>query len=321
LALWGALALVACGGSGSGAVDAGPDAAEVAAADVGDDLADAAEVSHDAPVEASPADVVIPTTVGGERPAALIVPTSYDPGRAWPLVMLLHGYGVDGKLQSAYLGLPARAESMGFVLVVPDGTPDSQGLRFWNASSACCNFDGVEVDDVAYLRGLVAETASFLNIDPAHVVLLGHSNGGFMAFRMACDAADVVTAIGAIAGSMGVGFECTPSRPVSVLDVHGTADADILFAGGDFQAGAPYLSADDVVQAWVGLDACPGGPEALGSPVDYDVQNAGAETTRTAWTGCADGSRVDFWRMEGSPHIPPFTPAFKDAVLLRLLGR
>jgi polyhydroxybutyrate depolymerase len=289
---------------------------------------DAAETDEATPGEvgggeeiAEVGEIVLPAFVGGDRPAALVVPSAYDPARAWPLVVLLHGYGVDGKLQAAYLGLTARAESMGFVLVVPDGTPDSDGLRFWNASPSCCNFDGIEVDDVAYLRGLIDESRALVNIDPAHVALLGHSNGGFMAFRMACDAADLVTAVGAIAGSMSEGVTCTPARPVSVLDVHGTADADIRFEGSTHLGGAPYLSADAVVQAWVALDQCPGAPEVEPAPVDYDVQNAGPETTRTAWTGCAGGSRVDFWKMTGSPHIPPFNPAFKDAVLLRLLGR
>jgi polyhydroxybutyrate depolymerase len=271
------------------------------------------------PADAVPADVVIPTTLGGDRPAALIVPTAYDPSTPWPLVMLLHGYGASGKLQAAYLGLPQRAESMGFVLLTPDGTLDSGGSRFWNAFPSCCNFEGVEVDDVAYLRGLIDEAKAALSIDATRVFLLGHSNGGFMAYRLACDAAGEITGIATIAGSMSVGAACTPSRPVSVLTIHGTGDDTILFDGGGYN-GVPYLGARELVQAWVTRDGC--GPPPLVEPklFDYDLQAAGAETTTTTWPGCEGGARVAFWEMQGSSHIPPFTNEAKDAILQSLLG-
>lgn len=247
------------------------------------------------------------------------VPAGHDPATPIPLVMLLQGYGVNGSLQSAYLGLPARVDTFGFALLAPDGTVDSQGLRFWNAGSSCCNFDGTDVDDVAYLRGLVAEAKQVLSIDPRRVYLIGHSNGGFMAHRMACDASDVVTGLASIAGSMTVDATCTPAHPVSVLLLHGTADADIGFEGGSIM-GFDYLSAEDLLDRWVANDGCAELSVTDPTPVDYDLQVAGAETTLTSWTGCAGGARVDPWKMQGSGHIPPFTPAAKDAMLDRLLG-
>lgn len=263
-------------------------------------------------------EVVIPGSLGDDRPAALYVPSSYDPEATWPLVILLHGYGVNGMLQAAYMGLIERVESSGFVLVVPDGTANSEGLRFWNASPSCCNFEGTDVDDVAYILSLIAQAKQSLNIDPDRVTLLGHSNGGFMSYRMVCDAADQITAIATIAGSMTAGIECTPSRPVSVLAIHGTKDEDIGFDGGTIM-GADYLGAEALVESWVERNACSPEAKTDAAPIDYDVVAEGAETTIKTWSGCTDGTRVAFWRMQDSPHIPPFTKRFKDALLDFLL--
>jgi polyhydroxybutyrate depolymerase len=136
---------------------------------------------------------------------------------------------------------------------------------------------------------------------------------------MACEAADVITGIASIAGSISVGDPCTPSRPVSVLLIHGTDDADISYTSGSHIGGAEYLGAEALLQDWVTRDECPGPPSSA-EPVDFDLQIPGAETTRTSWTGCAAGTRVDFWKMQDSQHIPPFSPAAKDAILARLLG-
>jgi polyhydroxybutyrate depolymerase len=126
--------------------------------------------------------------IGGERPVTVVVPSSYD-GSPTPLVVLLHGYGASAVLQDIYFGLSALAESRGFVLALPDGTLDTSGRRFWNAGDACCDFGEAEVDDVGYLTSVLDELEASYAIDPKRVFFVGHSNGGFMSYRMACDLA------------------------------------------------------------------------------------------------------------------------------------
>ncbi len=139
--------------------------------------------------------------VAAGRPASVRVPSDYDPNVEYPLVILLHGYSASGGVQNIYFGLSNQVTALGFILVIPDGTVNSDGLRFWNATDACCNFDTADVDDVGYLRGLIAEAQANYRVDPRRVYLFGHSNGGFMAHRMACEASDVITAIASLAGS------------------------------------------------------------------------------------------------------------------------
>jgi polyhydroxybutyrate depolymerase len=262
---------------------------------------------------------VLPATLGGARPAALFVPTAYDPARRWPLVILLHGYGAAGASQADHLGLVRRVEARGFVLLAPDGTPDRRGARFWNASPSCCDFDGQGVDDVGYVAGLIAEARAALSLDPERVVLVGVSNGGFLAHRLACEAADLITGIASIGGSMAEGATCTPSRPVPVLLVHGTADALVRFDGGAYGGGAPYQGIGALGRGWAERDGC--GVESVVAPrrFDLDARVPGDETERTAWPGCATGARVELWALQGSPHIPAFSDAFADALLDWLL--
>ncbi|MEZ4465444.1 MAG: hypothetical protein R3F43_13445 [bacterium] len=86
--------------------------------------------------EATPVDPM-GLTVGGERPARVLLPAAYaEDGPAWPLVLLLHGFGSNGAQQNSYLQIGAHQDALGFVLVVPDGTENPDGERFWNATLA-----------------------------------------------------------------------------------------------------------------------------------------------------------------------------------------
>ncbi len=95
----------------------------------------------------------------------------------------------------------AAAPQGGFVYATPDGTIDGDGNRFWNATDACCNFDRRTVDDVAYLSSVIADIQGQLAIDPKRIAVVGHSNGGFMSYRMACERSDLVGAVVSLAGA------------------------------------------------------------------------------------------------------------------------
>ncbi len=314
---------LACGTGGG--VDPGTDAATDAIPETGADapLETADDGAFDVIGDVAPdipLDVSIPPVLGGARPAALYVPDDYDPARAWPLVLLLHGYGTSGFMVAAHFGAVERVTSQGFVLLAPEGSLDADGKQFWNASASCCDFDGSGVDDVGYLRSLIGEARQVLNIDAGRVYLLGYSNGAFLAQRMACDASDVVTGIGALAGSIATGFACTPARPVSILSIHGTADDTIPFAGGAFMGLAEFVGADALVGGWKVRNGCsqPAAPAA--APRDCDITVDGAETTNSGWSGCDRGTRVDLWTLAGSGHAPLFTEDCKDAILDHLLS-
>jgi polyhydroxybutyrate depolymerase len=254
------------------------------------------------------------------RPYLSVVPSSYTPGTPMPLVVLLHGYGANAVLQNGYLKLSQAAEAKGFLYAYPDGTVDAAGRRFWNATDACCNFFGSTVDDVGYLAAVIADMKSKYTVDPARVFVVGHSNGGFMAYRLACELSSQVTGIMVLAGATwNDPGECQPALPVTVLHMHGDQDDTILYGGGS-SGGNPYPSAAVSASTWATYDGCAPTTDSL-PPVDIDSFLAGAETTRLSYDdGCQAGSAVQLWTIQGEGHIPAFSPTWFDPVYTYLMA-
>src|SRR5689334_3038878 len=85
------------------------------------------------------AEADVDRTFGGSRPVSVRVPASYDAKTPAPLLLMLHGYGSGGAFTDVYLKMTSIADAHGFFYVAPDGTRDSQGRQFWNATDACCD--------------------------------------------------------------------------------------------------------------------------------------------------------------------------------------
>lgn len=252
------------------------------------------------------------TSLIAMRPYVLRVPSTAPSGSV-PLVILLHGYGASGALQNTYFGLSAEADRSNFLLALPDGTTDASGRRFWSASDACCNFLSVPVDDVAYVNAIIDDVQAKHRVDPKRIFLVGHSNGGFMAHRMACDASNRIAAIVSFAG---VGFKdqarCQPTSPVAVAQLHGTADETVAFTGGAFQ-GVEFPGAVETQREWAMRNGCGTTPTEAGR-LDLVTTLAGDETKVERYSGCQRGD-VELWTIENGTHIPSFSQtAFTGAV-------
>jgi polyhydroxybutyrate depolymerase len=256
-----------------------------------------------------------------DRPVTVRLPPSYVDGEPMPLVVLLHGYTASGSVQEKYLRIAPEADRRGFVYAYPDGTVDRTDKRFWNATDTCCDLYQTGVDDSKYLRDVIDTLKRTYSIDARRIYLIGHSNGGFMSFRMACDHADTVTAIATLAGSTWNDISrCKPSAPVSVLAIHGTADRTILFGGGTLSQHT-YPSATRTAADWASLDGC-GGSGADKPALDVISDLPGAETAvREVASGCRDGSSVYTWTINSGVHVPNLGPEFTPAVLDFLLAR
>lgn len=262
-----------------------------------------------------------PRTFGGERPVDLELPAALDDGAAYPLVLVLPGYTVTGYIQEAYLGLRMLRDAGGAFVVAPTGTYDSQGKPFWNADEACCDFEHASPDDVGYLASLIDDIAAAWPIDRGAVFVIGQGNGGNMAYRLACDRADAVAAIVAVGAGAAIDpAACAPARPVGILHVHGTVDAEFAYdGGGPFQMAPGAPGAVECVTRWAGHDGC-GAVRTADTALDLDVVVPGAET-RPERFDCPPPLAVELWTMEGSGHLPNMVDAFVPAVWPWLLAR
>jgi polyhydroxybutyrate depolymerase len=268
------------------------------------DGATSADSPHDAAKDASP--------LIAARPYAVTQPSKYDPNVPTPLVVLLHGYTYTAKVQDDYFKVSALAEKKTFLVALPEGTKDSLKNQFWNAGDACCDFYKSGVDDVAYLHAVIDDMKARFNVDPKRVYVVGHSNGGFMAHRLACDLADDIAGIVSLAGAVDSDpTKCNPSSPVSVLEVHGDADGTVAYGGGSLIAGLPpYPSARTTIATWAGKNGCDGMLTPSGEKLDLESGIPGDETT-VARYACAKGA-AELWTIAGGTHVPSFQPTWAE---------
>lgn len=251
----------------------------------------------------------LPETIHGDRPAEFIVPTDYDPTKEYPLVVVLHGFGATGPVQSFYMGIDRQVDERDFILVHPNGTELPNGSRFWWSGASCCGF---EVDDVGYLTELIDEAKSTFSVDDERVYLVGHSNGGFMSWTMACERSELITAIATLAGSSFLDeADCAPrAEPVSVLQIHGDADATIEYEGSTAFPSA--LEMFDRHAGFLGCDAT----VTVGDPLDVERTLSSPDTTvQSRESGCVAGTSVELWTIEDGSHIPFFELTFAEQLL------
>ncbi len=268
-------------------------------------------VSADASPDVPPSDAG-PRFVGGERPASFAVPRGYDAAVPTPLLIVLHGYGASGALQSLYFNAQTRASEHGMLLVFPDGTENLGGDRYWNAPDTCCDPIDESPDDVAYIVSLIDEMDEHFNVDRRRVYLLGHSNGAFMSYRMACDAPEAITAIASLAGATTFDeADCTPAVATSVLQIHGTMDDTVPFDGGEiFDLSFP--GAQETVRRHARIAGC---EEAVD---DGSIELTFPEGTPTAvfrYEGCDAGLGAELWTIDGGGHLPGLRADASDRIL------
>ncbi len=261
------------------------------------------------------------TVDAGRGPLTVTLPAGYDAAEPAPLLLLLHGFGASGAVQEGYMRFRPLQDQYGFVYCTPDGTANSAGQRFWNATDACCNFQGSSVDDAAYLLALIEAIEAAVSIDPRSIHLMGHSNGGFMAYRMACEYPDKIASIASLAGATFQDpADCVGTGPVHVLQIHGTSDATIGFGGGAI-FGNQYPGALETCQMWATRNGC-----ALTTTFEDQALNlvsslAGKETTKTRFTdGCDLGGSVELWTIVLGSHTPALSPFFAPRITEYLLA-
>lgn len=309
-------ATVAAGGGGSGAKTNG-------AAGTGGSAGHAATDDSDAGVSSAGAGSVAPRSTGpgdwmaGDYPDALDsgnwieisgvpgqmnmtrqyrvhVPPQYDPKTPMPLLFCIHGLGQDGILFCVDgASMPTKSDAAGFLLVIPNGYSNS-----WNAGTCCGDAVTQGLDDVALFRAIFAEVGKHLNIDLTRVYATGLSNGGYMSYRLACEASDLFVAVAPGAGAIGMADigggtsmtsdikACTPTTPVSVLDIHGTDDPLIPFS-------TQKPSLDRIAMG----DSCQGMTHPATQPASV------GDVTCVSYDGCPTGVDVTGCSVKGGGHV------------------
>ncbi len=205
-----------------------------------------------------------------------------------PLVVMLHGgFGNGDQAEKAY-GWDGEADTGHFLVAYPDGVN-----RAWATGGGCCGTPGkTGVDDVAFITAMVAAIGHQVPVDRRRVYATGISNGGMLAYRLACDT-KLFAAIGPDSATL-LG-RCESPAPTSVIHIHGTTDRNIPYAGGRGSGfaqingpGVPGLVAD-----WRETDHC--------SPPSTTAHDPVTILTAT----CPDARAVELITITGAGHQWP----------------
>lgn len=230
----------------------------------------------------------------------LYVPAIYSGATARPLIINMHGYTSNALQQQFYSNFGPIADTANFLMVFPNGTKNSSGTTFWNAGI------GSSVDDIGFISHLIDSLKLQYNINLNRVYSTGMSMGGFMSHTLACELSNRITAIASVTGSIFTsqyGTYCHPTRPVPVMQIQGTADATVPYAGSASQYMAPI---DSVVKYWVTKNNCNPTAAFTNMPNTSTSDNCTAE--HYVYSGGNLGSTVELFKIIGGTHSWPGTP-------------
>ncbi len=254
-----------------------------------------------------PGDYEFTLTHGGRERAFLIhVPPGYDPARAAPLVIALHGGGgsMHYMARDSLYELVSKSDSAGFIAVFPNGYSRFRGGKFatWNAGACCGDARDKNIDDVGFIKSMVGFLHTRLHIDRDRVFATGMSNGGMMAYRLACELPDIFAAVAPVAGTDNT-TACPAGRPVSVLHIHARNDTHVLYEGGagpdafrDPSKVTSFASVPATVEKWRVRNNCPARARRV-----LDAPGAACDL----YAPCADQSAVKLCVTETGGHSWP----------------
>ena len=234
-----------------------------------------------------------------DRSYEIDLPARHDRAKALPVVIVFHGGGGAADSVRRQSRMSAKGDAEGFIVVYPQGSGGIAGkLRTWNAGTCCGYAMQQRIDEIAFVAALLDDLQGTVAIDRARVYATGISNGGMMAYEVACALADRIAAIAVVAGEMTALDRCRPSRPVAVLVVHGSADRNLPLDGG---VGAKAFAVHDVrsvaaaVEFWRRHDGC-------GETARNEVVGA---VRRTTYGSCQAGSEVELVTIDDGGHSWP----------------
>lgn len=235
---------------------------------------------------------------GRERSFLLNLPPNYmDSEGDFALVIGMHGGAGNARHFEETYHFSEKSNEAQFIAVYPEGVKSDGplGARTWNAGTCCDYAVEQNVDDVKFLSELIDHLTAEYKVDPKRVYATGMSNGGMMAYRLACELSDKIAAIAGVSTSMGMSTPCDPNGPVSILHIQSKLDESVPFEGGVGVRGNYFPPIDSVLNVWSGLNSCTNMPEST----SFD------NYLFTEWNTCAESTAIKYYLTEDGGHSWP----------------
>ncbi|WP_258084199.1 alpha/beta hydrolase family esterase [Thermococcus thermotolerans] len=256
-----------------------------------------------------PGDLRGEIVVGGlERTYIVHFPPNFSKDEHLPLLIALHGGGETGFDMERLTGggLNTLAERERFIVVYPDGVE-----RHWNDGRNLSRYRAQRenIDDVAFISALIDLFVREYGVNGSRVYVTGMSNGGLMAYRLACEIPERLAAVAVVGVSMSENLYGNYSSkfPLLILIILGTDDPLVPWNGGELHFGpikfGRVVSIENTVEYWAARNDCTvrRGREYL---PDADPED-GTRVWIERYSNCSDGAEVVLYGIEGGGHTWP----------------
>ncbi|WP_219843830.1 alpha/beta hydrolase family esterase [Aureicoccus marinus] len=157
---------------------------------------------------------------GTTREYIVYVPENYSPTTPLPVLLSFHGLSSNMEFNYGYTKFNEIAEEENFIVVHPNGI-DNKWVVY-----------GSNNPDIDFTEALLTDLQKEYNIDTNRIYSTGMSDGGFFSFSLACGLSERIAAVASVTGSMYQPSinNCSPSRPISILQIHGTEDPIVVYS-------------------------------------------------------------------------------------------
>lgn len=232
-----------------------------------------------------------------ERKNLVMVPDDYSEEEDYPLVIYLHSSGNNPQKAMRNVDINWIGNDNGFIIAYPAARPNWNSGKGDNSSSRL-----PDNDDVLYISNLIDLMNEEYSIDLSRVYATGWSNGAFMAYKLACQLSDRIAAVASVGGLLSSSTleECNPTRPVSILEIHGTKDGWVSYDGEE-----GWHSVDETIEYWVEINQCK--IAEMSSIPDLDT-NDGSTVEKITYHDCLDNSEVVLYKVIGGGNTWPDMP-------------
>ena len=240
------------------------------------------------------------TIDGRVRTYVVNLPPNYYEAADFSLVLGLHGGGGSGEQFETSSKLSEKANASRFIVVYPDGVEGSGLLRArtWNAGGCCDDAVANNINDVKFISELVDKLISEYKINPRKVYVTGHSNGGMLSYRLACELSHKIAAIAPNATTMVVSQPCSPGRPVPILHMHSALDQNVPYRGGVGSGVSKHYNPpiDSVLNVWQSKNQCVQAANVIVDNSNYKL---------TKWFDCRNNVSVHYYLTKDGGHSWP----------------
>ena len=223
---------------------------------------------------------------------------AYPSGTSEPsgLIINMHGFGGSAAGQMSGTQMDNYAHPQNIAVVYPQGINSDIGYTSWNVGTY---WDFNSQDDVGFISAIIDEIASNFEIDLNRVYACGFSNGGYMAYELACELSDKVTAFGSVTGNFMLNSDqqCDNERDIPIIHFHGTNDPTVDYYPPSFDQALTVEESIDYWSVFNNFDL--EYYEQINSNVEiftYYNENSPAEFTHYKVTG---GQHEWFWNNWG----------------------